>query len=565
MREYVVKKQFDVASLSELVSELDSVAVAQVFAQRGIHSKTDLTAFTKLQQLLAVDELHDTKGAFQLLTKHIDAGSSIVVYGDYDADGALAAAILWRFLAKILKVNATVYIPDRHDEGYGLNKNALELLAKQGHGLVITVDCGVRDRDLIREIASATKLEILVTDHHQPGETFPECPTVHPLYPEHQSKNAFTSGGVVSWKFVRFIEDQLGLGHSYSDSVVDLAGISLVTDIMPLLDENRSILKRGIQKLRVSPHLGIKSIMDVAQIKQSEVSTYHLGYLIGPRLNASGRIGDPYTSTRLLCTDNQEVARQLALQTHEINVKRQELTKQMLEEAENTKTIIDEKLIVAAGKSWDDGIIGLVAGKLMNTYDKPTLAISIDTEQKLAKGSARSLGEFNITQFLEEIKESFTRYGGHHNAAGFTLVSDDVGTFIETVRTHLAAKYADFVPVSRREIETVLSFSDLTSQFFTTLEQLEPYGNANLAPLFAVQGVVEQFTTIGQQKNHIKIDLKTSTGVLKCLFFDGVVRCSGIQQGQELTLIGKPKQEEYQGRIQVSFFVDDIVNELKIL
>ncbi len=563
MREYILQKQYSSLEIAEVADALKSTALAQVYAQRGILTVKQLQSFVELQPLLPVDDLYDVKGAFQLLQKHIANNSSIVIYGDYDADGALAAAIMWRFLAKTLNLKATVYIPDRHEEGYGLNRAALQSLAKQGHQLIITVDCGVRDKELITEITKETALEILVTDHHQPGDTFPECPAVHPLFPNHHAQNEFTSGAVVAWKFVRYVEEQLKLGHAYSDSVVDLAGISLVTDIMPLVGENRTILKRGIQHIRNAPTLGVKAIIEVAQIKQSEVSTYHLGYLIGPRLNASGRIGDPYTSTRLLCTDNQEIARSLALQTHEINVKRQELTKQMLAEAEEKKVVLAEKLILVAGESWDDGIIGLVAGKLMNTYDKPTLAISINKDQQLAKGSARSLGEFNITQFLEEIKEQFSRYGGHHNAAGFSLVSDDVNSFTSVVENHLIAKYEKYTPVSIREVATLVTFSDLTPEFFAALEKLEPYGNANPAPLFAIEGTVVQFSTIGQNNNHVRLELQTATGVVKCLYFDGVAKCAGIQQGQKLQLVGKPKQEEYQGRIQVSFFVDDIIDELK--
>lgn len=561
MREYIVKAIPESPVFSELSRLLDSPSLASVYWAKGIHNLEDLKDFSSFSNLLPVDELFDVSSFYERILFHREKKSKVVIYGDYDADGAVAAAILWRFLSKVLGMNATVYIPDRHEEGYGLNKLALEALAKQGTDLVITVDCGVRDGELISEIMKSSKLEIMITDHHQPGDTFPQCVTVHPLFPQHESKNRFTSGGVVAWKVCRYLEHRFGLSHEFTDSVVDLAGTSLVTDIMPLVGENRVILRNGLRKLHNNPSLGLKAIIESAQIQANEISTYHLGYIIGPRLNASGRIGNQYTSTRLLSTDKDDVARKLAQEVADVNSKRQEITKEIYTKADQSKKIIAEKIIVTAGVGWDDGIVGLVAGKLMNRYDLPTIAVTIDAEKGLAKGSARSFGELNITALFEKISEVFARFGGHHNAAGFTLSASNDAELVTKVTELLIGEYAEYQPTLRKTVDAIVSPQELTEEFFEHLKALEPFGLENQEPLFAVEGKVEQFSTFGQQGNHLRLTVRTETGMIKALIFDRPEMLSRIEQGEFVVLIGRPKQDEYQGRKQLSFFVEHIQKE----
>ena len=564
MREFILKPAPQGEAFEELVTILNSKKAAIVYWLRSLQTQQQINEFTSIQDVAKVTDLYDVESFYELIKKHKELGSKVVVYGDYDADGAVAATIVWRFLSRVLGINATVYIPDRHEEGYGLNKEALLGLAAQGFGLVISVDCGVRDKILIEEIQTTTSMEIAVTDHHQPGDTFPTCVTVHPLYPGHESSNKFTSGGVVAWKTVRYLEDRFGLTHEYTDSVIDLAGISLITDIMPLTGENRLILSKAIQKLKGNAILGVKKIIEVAQVPSNEISTYHIGYIIGPRLNASGRIGNPYTSTRLLSTDKEEQALSYAQEVNEINIKRQVLTKKMLEEAEQVKQDINGQIIVASKEGWDDGIIGLVAGRLMNIHDLPTIAISVDTEKGTAKGSARSFGEFNITQLLEEISPVLERFGGHHNAAGFTLKSTDVTLFTDALSKVLSEKYPEFHPLLKKEVDCIVSAEDLTDEFFTAISNLEPYGPENAAPIFALKGNVMQFSTMGQQGNHVRIDLQTESGAVKAIAFDGIRYLGMLEQGKDFVLIGKPKKEIYMGRPQISFIVEQLLTSVEL-
>lgn len=563
MKEYRLRKRPTPEEVQELQEYLDSSALATVFWHRNLRTIKDIEGFTSVSNLLPVHELFDVKSFYERIRFHRENNSKIVIYGDYDADGAVAAAILFRFFSKVLKLNVTVYIPDRHEEGYGLNHQALETLAQQGTNLVITVDCGVRDAVLIKKIMSSTSMEVMVTDHHQPGMDFPECVTVHPLYPGHQSLNAHTSGGVVAWKVVRYLEERFNLTHTFSDSVVDLAGTSLVTDIMPLLGENRVILKRALHKMRQSPGIGIRVLAEIAQVPIAELSTYHLGYIIGPRLNASGRIGNQYTSTRLLSTDNEQKAREFALETHEINTKRQELTKKMLTEAEQLMIKVQDKLLIASSGGWDEGIIGLVAGKLMNSHNLPAIAISYDKEKGIAKGSARSFGSFDITQFLTKLANVLERFGGHQNAAGFTLLEKNIQQFVKEAENVLKNDFAEYVPLLELSVDTYVTAAELTEPFFQKLSLLEPFGQANATPLFAVEGVISQFSTFGQTGSHVRLELQTERGILKGLAFDALRLLPQLDQGKKITVIGKPKLDEYQGRKQISFFIEDIVERLE--
>ncbi|MCC7304328.1 single-stranded-DNA-specific exonuclease RecJ [bacterium] len=559
MRQYLLKKQLNSPEFVELTNQLQSTALAAVYFAKGIKTQEQLQEFSSYSNLLPVDELYDLDGFLKRVLEHQEKNSKIVVYGDYDADGAVAASILWRFLSKVLKLTATVYIPDRHEEGYGLNRTALETLATQGVDLLITVDCGVRDAVLIKEITEKTHMEIIVTDHHQAGESFPACVTVHPMYPGHESTNKYISGGVVVWKICRYLEEKLKLSHDFTESVVDLAGTSLVTDIMPLKDENRVILRKALRKLRTQPSLGLRVLMENAQVKQEDISAYHLGYVIGPRLNASGRIGDQYASTRLLSTDNESVARKLAGEIANINSKRQEITKNIYALADQAKIIIADKLLITAGENWDDGVVGLVAGKLMNRYNLPTIVVTMDPHKKLAKGSARSFGELNITELFEKIAYVFSRYGGHHNAAGFTLRQPNAEQLISEISTIITKEYNEYMPTLIRFIAAYVLPSELTENFFVKLQVLEPFGQENPEPLFAVKGKVAQFSTFGQQGNHLRILLQTEGGEIKALAFDRVELLTRVEQGQELVLVGRPRQDEYQGKKQISFFIEEIV------
>jgi single-stranded-DNA-specific exonuclease len=261
----------------------------------------------------------------------------------------------------------------------------------------------------------------------------------------------------------------------------------------------------------------------------------------------------------LLSTDSVENARKFAQDANEVNNARQALTKQLLEEAIVAKRVIAEKLVISFGNDWEEGIIGLVAGKLMNKVSLPSIAISVDVNRNIAKGSARSFGSFDITAFFTGISDSFERFGGHQNAAGFTLRDTDVEKFIVTVTQELDTKYTEYIPLETSYVDDEVSLTTLSDSFFEQLQRLEPFGIGNPQPLFLLRGEVAQFSVIGKQQNHVKLDISTKEGNVSALAFDNIALLSKIEQGSKIALVGRPKINEYMGRKEVNFIVEEIL------
>lgn len=559
MRKYVLPEHISADSFPDLLEFTQSAAIVQFLVRRGITSVEELQRFQKGAESINHKDIWEIEKVGELILKYVSEGKKICVYGDYDVDGMVAASILWRYLSKELGAKSTIYIPNRQEEGYGLNNEALEDIASQGYDVVITVDCGVRDADLIAQWQSK-KLEIIVTDHHQPGEKIPECPIVHPLYPDKEAANKYTSGTVVAWKLIRTIEELRKTEHTFSDSVVDLVGLSLVTDIMPLLEENRAIIIKALEKARTDPSLPIKLILLSQQIQPEQCDIYHFGFIIGPRLNSTGRVGNAYQTVRLLATDKEEFALSLLREIETTNIQRQSIMKRVFEEADQAKTLVRESLIVAYGEGWEDGVIGLVAGRLLQRYDMPTIVMTKEKNSGLLKGSARSITNLNITEVLEGIKENLAKYGGHHAAAGFTVKDESFENFIAALEKHLAEQYTNYVPENTRTIDISISPRDVSEDLMKGIELLEPYGQGNFAPLVAIKGQIHQINMMGAMGEHARIHLSSGDAVVTCVFFNAKAVVGKFLQGDTVTFVGKVKRNTFRGNTEIQFYIDDVID-----
>lgn len=556
MKKFVLQKQPTDSDISDLQQLVGSVAAARILYLKGIKTKKDFEDLSKTFDLTDLATIYDIPSAANLIKEHIDKKTKICVYGDYDVDGMVAASILWRFLYYSCAADATVYIPSRHEEGYGLNNDAIQELYDKGMRLIITVDCGIRDAELIKEW-SKKGMEFIVTDHHQPGDEIPKCIVVHPLYPKKESENMYTCGSVVAWKLVRYCEDSFSLDKpKVSENFVDLVGLALITDMMPITGENKRILKFALTKAKANPSLAIKTMMYVTNQKLEQLSTYHFGYVIGPRLNASGRVGDAYTTLRYLSTDKIDVAEHLAKELDQVNMKRQKMMQDGLKQADEQKIIINDGIILAFNEDWDDGIIGLVAGRLMNQYDMPVLAMTRDKASGLIKGSARSISNLNITEVIEGNKEEFEKYGGHHAAAGFTTKATDFEEFKTKFSAYFTAKFPDYVPETSKEVSSILEVNDVTEQLLQTIELLEPYGLENPEPIFYIEGIIQQFVTMGQTGTHVRITLENEGALLTVVVFNAGKLISELNQGQTQGFIGKAKFNDFNGKRYVQFIAD---------
>lgn len=536
----------------------DLSVVDRFLRARGYKDRSDFE-----QSLKASKENHskifDTKRASKQILKSIQEKQKICVYGDYDADGTIAAGILWHFLYNELKADATVYLPSRKEDGYGLNDSALSELKEKGYELIITVDCGIRDKELITTW-QRKGLSFIITDHHQPPEELPECIIVHPLYPKHVSENAYTSGAFVAWKLIQELVKGAKLSSIIPNNYIDAVALSLVTDMMPLDGENRQILIEGIEKLNKNPMVGLRALIETTEMNKKPITAHQLGFVLGPRLNASGRLGSALNSARIIATNNYDKAKKFAEELNTLNYERQKLTETALIEAKTSYTVVANKIAIAYNSSWDDGIVGLVAGRLLNELDLPVIALTSKTDDGTVKGSARSVENFNITDFLGTVSHTLLKYGGHAAAAGMTL-KVTVEEFKKEVLHSIQKKYKNFTPEVIRNIDLDISNDMISNDLYEIIALMEPYGIGNPIPKFILRGYVTTFNYLGATGDHLRIGIETDRGQLSLVYFNGIRQIQMIQQGKEAIFVGQLRKDSYREEERIQFFVDEIITE----
>lgn len=471
----------------------------------------DLPLLASVEQLTSFTKLANVEKAATQIAQAIKDGKKIYVHGDYDVDGVCATSILWKFLYREANADALPFIPSRFETGYGLTPQSLDQLQSEGGQLIITVDCGIRDVDLIKEYQTKG-LEFIVTDHHQfavdeKGKiTLPKCTVVHPRLPKQEYPTAEVCAAFVAWKLVQAVAAELGIGY---DPLTDIDLVALATscDMMPLTLENRIVVKLGIERIRHNPNLGIAKLLEIAGIKQNEVQAYHLGFVLGPRLNAAGRLESATTALKLLCTQNSTQAAELARQLDDLNRKRQDLTLQYLEIAETElSTRMHEKIMLIHGKDWPEGILGLVAGKLSEKFNRPVL-VGSQVGDKIV-GSARSIEKLHITNVLNDLQKHLVRYGGHAQAAGFTVLADAIDQFQQDLiaRGDLDLVESDLEPILYADLNLNAKAANVAEVL--SLQQLEPHGMGNPKPNALIANInLNSQRIFGKNSEHISFEV----------------------------------------------------------
>lgn len=470
--------------------------------------------------------LHDIQKAVQAISEAILKGKKIFIHGDFDVDGVTATAILWQYLYRELKADVTPYIPNRFNEGYGLTAESITKLISMGAELIITVDCGVKDIELVHKYKD--KVDFIITDHHtirssnlqnsnskiNVGKVVEEflisadaLAVVHPKLSGYPFSEI--CGAMVSWKLVSalniFLKKKKDI-YSY----LDLAAIGTVCDIMPLIDENRAVVKLGIEKLRQTENVGLRALVDVCGVDIKNVGTYEIGFLLGPRLNAAGRLENAMTALKLLCTESEKNAFELANRLTQINLQRQKLTEEYLSLAEEqiTKNGV-QPINFIYGEEWPEGIVGLIAGRLTEKYNRPTLVGS--KNGNVIKGSARSIGQIDITHILNDSSKYLLRFGGHSAAAGFSLQYEFMHDFIKEITYYVSSRFGDLNFTKQLSIDAVINYEFYNHEFATKLFSLNPFGLHNEKPVLAFLNLrLIGKKIIGKDQNHIKLTFKNS-------------------------------------------------------
>ena len=493
--------------------------VVQLLYNRGITEPSQLESFLTIDKRLSADPflLPDMERAVARIYQALFSGENTAVYGDFDADGITATALLVQGLTS-LGGKAIPYIPHRLTEGYGLKAAALENLARQGISLVITVDCGVT---ALPEIKKAKKLglDIIVTDHHTPlPEIPPATAVVNPKLPGSNYPFYELTGAGVAFKLVQALFQGMGK-EAQLDELIDLAAVGTIADIAPLVGENRYLVKQGLKLINENPRLGIREMITQAELKAGSIDAEIISWILAPRLNAAGRLEHAIASYRLLTTDSPQEAQRLAAWLEQKNTERQSLTTKTLAQArEQILAQGISPLLIAMDRDYPIGIAGLVAGRIAEEFYRPTIVIR--TGEQLSSGSCRSIPEFNIILALNQCSDLFTHFGGHSQAAGFTLPTSNLprlrGQLLEIATAQLAG--LDLRP--RLDIDAEVKLPELGGNTFQLIQRLAPFGRGNPLPAFLSRKVeVVECRTMGSNREHLKLKLKQNSTVWDAVGF----------------------------------------------
>ncbi len=497
--------------------------VVQILHNRGVRTPEDAQLFISPDALVADPYLlHGMTPSVDRLCRAIRYGEPIAVYGDFDVDGVTATALLYQALES-LGAKVTPYIPHRIDEGYGLNREALKQLYDQGVRVVITVDCGVRSLD---EVAYGKHigLDMIITDHHAPGSEAPEAfAVINPKQALCNYPSKELSGAGLAFKLaqalIRREADALPQTNRRpitEDALVDLVALGTVADLVSLTGENRALVKQGLAQLKQSERPGLQAMMRQAALKSEAIDTGTIGYVLGPRLNAAGRLEHALMAFHLLTTQYPGEAEDLAQKLEQTNRERQRLTMEMAAKAREAISLRPEsdKLLFVAAPEFPEGIVGLVASRLAEEFYRPAIAVHCGPEA--SRGSARSIAEFNIVAALDECRDLLVRHGGHSMAAGFTVRNENLSELEARLRAMAERDLSETELVATMNIDAEVPLSEMTWDLQKGLEQLTPYGYGNREPLFLSRNVLVRDAKV------------VGTEHLRMLLSDGQVVWDGI-------------------------------------
>jgi single-stranded-DNA-specific exonuclease len=502
-----------------------SPLVVQLLYTRGLSTPSEVQTFLKGDW--PEDNPFRLKGMNEAVTRlrqAIRQRESIAVYGDFDADGVTATALLVEALSA-LGAQAKPYIPHRVDEGYGLNKDALRELAQKGIKVVVTVDCGIRATPQVT-YGLGLGLDIIVTDHHSPGEELPPATAaINPKQADCRYPFKKLAGVGLAFKLAQALlraNSQIPVARGKvgfdEEDLLDLVALGTVADLAPLLGENRALVRRGLEKLNQPQRLGLQALISQAGVRPGQITATTIGYVLGPRLNAVGRLDTAMASYNLLTTNSPAEARSLALELDEANRERQQLTVDTLEKAREQVLAIgeEERLFFVAAEDYLQGIVGLVAQRLTDEFYRPSVVVELGEET--SRGSCRSIPEFNITEALDQCSDLLVKYGGHSAAAGFTVTNANLEPLQQRLRQIATQELEGQELLPTLSIDAEVDLSEMNWAIHALLEQLEPFGYDNPTPLFLSREVIVRDARVVGER-HLKMTLGDGRKVWDAIAF----------------------------------------------
>ncbi len=567
----IITKEYDENRAKQLAKELKvSLPIAKLLLTRQIADREAAERFLqpRREQLHDPLLLADMERAAELILAAVRKQDSICIYGDYDVDGITATSVLYLFLQAI-GADVRYYLPDRMKDGYGLNEEAVRKLAGQGVRLLVTVDTGI---SAVKEVALAKELglTVVVTDHHECQELLPAADAVvDPKRPDDRYPFKQIAGAGVAFKLICALTERLKESAEERAAAVipdpfdyiELAALGTISDLMPLIDENRVLVKEALERMKKTKNEGLKALLAAAEIEPDKVSSTAVAFRIGPRLNAAGRMGDAARGVELFLADDAEKAAALARELNEENKRRQETENRIVEEALNKIGAGGDqsKILVVAGEGWHHGVIGIVASRLLERFYRPVIVLAIEGEK--AVGSARSVAGFNLFEALCSCKDLYSKFGGHEMAAGMTLAARDIDQFRQKLNEYAEDTLTEELLTPLEPVDFAMKLSEVSLPLLEEMELLAPYGQGNPEPKFLVESGLAEVRQMGKEKQHLRLGLRQGrTLVDGVAFFEGqeadrlsadfTVKAAGCFQINEWNGIKKPQ-------LMVSYFSQD--------
>lgn len=496
----------------------------------------------------------DMEKAVDRISKAIENKEKMLVYGDYDADGITSSSILIRFF-KSMGVEVGVYIPNRISEGYGLNNEALKKIAADGVNLIITVDTGITAINQV-EFARELGMDVIVTDHHEPGDEIPnavavvDCKRKDNKYPFRE-----LAGCGVAFKLTQAISRKLEINEEESLKLLDLACVGTISDIVPLIDENRVIAKLGLLLIKQTRVIGLREI--IKNIGYKEINTTTIAFGVSPRINACGRMGHQEVALELFLTEDPIVARELAKEVEDYNKKRQDIEKDIYNSA---LAMIDEndenKAIVLSGDGWHHGIIGIVSSKITEKFYKPSILVCNEGED--ARGSGRSVDGFDLHEALLECKDNLVNYGGHSMAVGLSLKTENFDAFKKAFEKYTNEKISEEMLVPKLEIDEEISTKDISIKDVNDLKLLEPFGEGNSEPVILYKNLkINAIRTLSEGK-HLKLNLQDEKADIDAIGFGLGELASLYQIGDKIDIVGNIQINKFNNIEKVQVLLKDL-------
>lgn len=535
--------------------------LATVLVNRNIVDEKDVEIFLNPTRNDFHDPylMPDMEIAVERIVKAIENKEKVIIYGDYDVDGITSITVLKKFL-KTCGLDAKYYIPNRLNEGYGLNKKAIDKIHEEGYTLIITVDCGISGIEEI-EYANSLGIETIVTDHHEPMETLPPAIAVIDLKRKDNIKYPFNSlaGCGVVFKLTQALGMRLGIEEKEYLKYLDIVCIGTISDIVPLIDENRVIAKLGLKLVEVTRNPGLKALLNASGYKQVNSNTISFG--IAPRINACGRMGREEEALKLFLTDSIEEAEKITEELNKFNRERQEIEKNIFDEA--IKMIEKEdkshNSIVLGSSNWHHGVIGIVSSKITEIYYKPSILICFDGEN--GKGSGRSIPGFDLHEALVNMSKHLDKYGGHEMAVGLSLNKKDFNRFKEDFNKYVDEKdISDLLPIL--EIDKQIEMKDIDNEIVKELDILEPFGEANRRPIFVYKNLkIDSIRALSDGK-HLKLTLKDGNILVNAIGFNMGDLSKEYTIGDKVDIAGMLEINSFNGRDFVQINMKDIMKSL---